>query len=337
MIAGHFISLMIGFILDQVFGDPPGIPHPVRGMGKTIGWCEKLVRRWSGGSGESGGIGGSKTKELAGGFLLVLANLLFWGLFSLGICGLAYGMNLYLGIAVESFLCFQLLAAKSLKSESMKVYDALKNGTIEEARTAVSMIVGRDTQNLTEEGVTKAAVETVAENLADGVIAPLLYMAVGGAFFGYLYKTVNTMDSMIGYKDEKYLYIGRAAAKLDDVCNYIPARLSALLLILSCPLCGLDTRNAWRMWRRDGRNHASPNSAQTEATAAGALGIQLAGDAWYFGKLYRKKTIGEKRREVVIEDIVKMNRLMMTAAWGAVILLAGSMAVWRVMLEFLLK
>lgn len=146
-------------------------------------------------------------------------------------------------------------------------------------------------------------------------------MAVGGAFFGYLYKKVNTMDSMIGYKDEKYLYIGRAAARLDDVCNYIPARLSALLLILSCPFCGLDARGAWRMWRRDGRNHASPNSAQTEAAAAGALGIQLAGDAWYFGKLYRKKTIGEKRREVVIEDIVEMNQLMMTAAWAAVVLL----------------
>lgn len=341
MITGHFISLMIGFILDLLFGDPPGIPHPIRGMGKTIGWSEKLVRRWSGSSGEnrgngenrgsgesggcgenggteeSGGIGGSKTKELAGGFFLVLGNLLFWGLFSLGICRLAYGMNPYLGIAVESFLCFQLLAAKSLKSESMKVYDALKNGTIEEARTAVSMIVGRDTQNLTEEGVTKAAVETVAENLADGVIAPFLSMAVGGAFFGYLYKTVNTMDSMIGYKDEKYLYIGRAAAKLDDVCNYIPARLSALLLILSCPLCGLDARGAWRMWRRDGRNHASPNSAQTEAAAAGALGIQLAGDAWYFGKLYKKKTIGDEKRKAEPEDIVRVNRLMMTAAWGA--------------------
>lgn len=319
MIAGHIISLSIGFVLDYLFGDPSVLPHPIRGMGKTIGWCEKLVRSWS---------GDSQKKQLWGGFWLVCVNLLLWGLFSFGICAVAYRIYGYLGIAVESFLCFQLLAAKSLKTESMKVYEALKDGTIEEARYAVSMIVGRDTQNLTKEGVTKAAVETVAENLADGVIAPLFYMAIGGAFFGYLYKTVNTMDSMIGYKDKKYLYIGRAAAKLDDVCNYIPARLSAILLILSCPLCGLDGRSAWRMWRRDGRNHASPNSAQTEAAAAGALGIQLAGDAWYFGKLYHKQTIGDARRAVVTEDIVRMNRLMMTASWGAVVLLALGIAVY---------
>lgn len=322
MIAGHFISLIIGFLLDLAFGDPACIPHPIRGMGKTIGACEKLVRKWSGGQDNQGGQNNrsSQNRQLAGGFLLVLANLLFWGLFSLGICMAAYLVNRWLGIVVESFLCFQLFAAKSLKTESMKVYHALKNGTIEEARTAVSMIVGRDTQNLTEEGVTKAAVETVAENLADGVIAPLFYMALGGACFGYLYKTVNTMDSMIGYKDEKYLYIGRAAARLDDVCNYIPARLSALLMVLSCPFCGLDARNAWRMWRRDGRNHASPNSAQTEAAAAGALNIQLAGDAWYFGKLYPKKTIGDGNRAVAIEDIVKVNRLMYAASVQAVVL-----------------
>lgn len=314
MIAGHIISLLIGFILDLLFGDPSCIPHPIRGMGKTIGGCEKLVRKWS---------GGSRKKEFLGGVYLVLANLLFWGMFSFGICFAGYRIHPYLGIAVESFLCFQLLAAKSLKSESMKVYDALRDGTIEEARSAVSMIVGRDTQNLTEEGVTKAAVETVAENFADGVTAPLFYMAIGGAFFGYLYKAVNTMDSMIGYKDEKYLYIGRAAAKLDDVCNYIPARLSAVFLIMGSPLCGLDARNAWRIWRRDGRNHASPNSAQTEAAAAGALGIQLAGDAWYFGKLYKKMTIGDKSREVTASDIVKVNRLMYAASGIAIVLLSA--------------
>lgn len=313
MTAAHIISLLIGFVLDLAFGDPSCIPHPIRGMGKTIGAGETLVRKWS---------GDSRGRQLAGGFLLVLSNLLFWGVFSFGICMAAYHVNPWLGIAVESFMCFQLLAAKSLKSESMKVYDALKSGSLEDARTAVSMIVGRDTQNLTREGVTKAAVETVAENLADGVIAPLFYMAIGGAFFGYLYKTVNTMDSMIGYKDEKYLYIGRAAAKLDDVCNYIPARLSALLLILACPFCGLDASGAWRMWRRDGRNHASPNSAQTEAAAAGALGILLAGDAWYFGKLYHKKTIGDRNREAAITDIVKVNQLMVAASVLAAVLAA---------------
>lgn len=318
MIAGHIISLPIGFILDLLFGDPSCIPHPIRGMGKTIGGCERLVRKWS---------DGNRRKELAGGIFLVLVNLLFWGMLSFGICFAGYRIHFYLGVAVESFLCFQLLAAKSLKSESLKVYDALTKGTIQEARTAVSMIVGRDTQNLTEEGVTKAAVETVAENFADGVTAPLFYMAIGGAFFGYLYKTVNTMDSMIGYKDEKYLYIGRAAAKLDDACNYIPARLSAVFLVMGCPLCGLDARNAWRIWHRDGRNHASPNSAQTEAAAAGALGIQLAGDAWYFGKLYKKKTIGDKNRAVAATDIVKVNQLMYAASGIAMVLLSVMSAV----------
>lgn len=314
MTEGHIISLGIGFILDLAFGDPSWIPHPIRGMGRTIAGCEKLVRGWS---------RGRKERLLAGGCILVTGNLLIWGMVPLLICLAAYRLHPYAGIAVEGFLCFQLLAAKSLRSESMKVYNALKDGTIEEARHAVSMIVGRDTRNLTEEGVTRAAVETVAENLADGVIAPMLYMAVGGAFFGYLYKVVNTMDSMVGYKDEKYLYIGRAAAKLDDICNYIPARLTALLMVLGCPLCGLDAWNAWRMWRRDGRNHASPNSAQTEAVAAGALNIQLAGDAWYFGKLYKKKTIGDPNREVVAEDIVQINRLMYVVAGLAMVFIGG--------------
>lgn len=324
MIAGHLISLIMGFFLDLCLGDPSWIPHPIRGMGRTIGACEKWIRKWS-----TGGRTGEavRHRQRVGGIFLVLANLLLWGAVPLVVCLMAYRVGVFVGIAVEGFLCFQLLAAKSLKSESMKVYDALKNGTLEEARTAVSMIVGRDTQNLAEEGVTKAAVETVAENLADGVIAPLFYMAIGGAFFGYLYKTVNTMDSMIGYKDEKYLHIGRAAARLDDACNYIPARLSAVLMVLSCPLCGLDARNAWRMWRRDGRNHASPNSAQTEAAAAGALNIQLAGDAWYFGKPYQKQTIGDANRPVVIEDIGNVNRLMYAASGLAVVLLAVAAAV----------
>lgn len=305
MIMAHLISLTIGFFLDLLLGEPTFLPHPIRGMGKTIEICEKIVRKWS---------GDDVSKQQIGGTILVIVNLLFWGVFSLLICFVAYSIRPWVGICVEGFLCFQLLATKGLRSESMKVYDALKKDNLKEARHAVSMIVGRDTENLTKEGVTKAAVETVAENLADGVIAPLFYMAIGGAFLGYLYKTVNTMDSMIGYKDEHYLHLGRTAAKLDDVCNYIPARLSALLMILACPFCGLNAAGAWRMWRRDGRNHASPNSAQTEATAAGALGIQLAGDAWYFGKLYHKKTIGEQTREVEPQDIVRVNRLMVMAA-----------------------
>lgn len=204
---------------------------------------------------------------------------------------------------LETFWCGQLLATKSLKDESMKVYDRLKNGTIEEARYAVSMIVGRDTQSLTEEGVTKAAVETVAENSSDGIIAPMLYMAIGGIPLMFLYKGINTMDSMLGYKNDKYLYFGRCAAKLDDVANYIPARTSGWLMALSTVFVGMDTKNAVKIYRRDRRNHASPNSAQTEAAMAGALDVQLAGNAYYFGKLYEKPTIGDPIRPVEIEDI----------------------------------
>lgn len=312
----HITALGIGFVLDLLFGDPGWMIHPVCLMGRTIAWAEKTVRKFA---------GNDKKKLLAGSWLLCAGNVIFWTGLSYLVCSILYRINPAAGLAGESFMCWQLLAVKGLKSESMKVYEALKHGTIDEARYAVSMIVGRDTKSLDEKGVTKAAVETVAENLSDGVIAPLLFMAVLGAPLGYFYKVVNTMDSMVGYKDEKYLYIGRIPAKLDDILNYIPARISALLMIAAAPAAGLNARDAFIMWRRDGRNHASPNSAQTEAAAAGALGVQLAGDAYYFGKLYKKPTIGDKKREIEIEDIKRINRLLYITATAAmaIVLAAG--------------
>lgn len=213
----------------------------------------------------------------------------------------------------------------------MKVYDRLKNGTIEEARYAVSMIVGRDTSELTEEGVTKAAVETVAENSSDGVIAPMLYMALGGAPLMFLYKGINTMDSMLGYKNDRYLYFGRCAAKLDDLANYIPARISGWLMVAAAFLTGMDGKNAAKIYKRDRRNHASPNSAQTEAAVAGALRVQLAGNAYYFGKLYEKPTIGDKLREVEPEDIRRANRLLYGASVLSVLFCLGG----RLLVQFL--
>ena len=174
-------------------------------------------------------------------------------------------------------------------------------------------IVGRDTQELTAEGVIKAAVETVAENFSDGVAAPLCYMLVGGAPLALAYKAVNTMDSMVGYKNDRYLYFGRAAAKLDDAANLIPSRLAALCWIGGAFLTGQDGRNAWKIWRRDRHNHASPNSAQTEAACAGALGVQLAGPASYFGKVVEKPTIGDPGRNVEPEDITRANRMLYAA------------------------
>ena len=227
---------------------------------------------------------------------------------------LAGKIHPYLHLAVMALFCYWMLAAKSLKDESMKVYRELKKEDLKAARRAVSMIVGRDTDQLTAEGVTKAAVETVAENASDGVMAPLLYLAVGGPVLGAFYKAVNTMDSMVGYKNEKYLYFGRFAAKVDDVLNYIPARLSALFMVAAAGLTGLSAKNAWKIFKRDRYNHASPNSAQTEAAMAGALGVQLAGDAWYFGTLYKKKTIGDALRPVECEDIRRANRLMYASA-----------------------
>ncbi|MDE6960919.1 MAG: adenosylcobinamide-phosphate synthase CbiB, partial [Lachnospiraceae bacterium] len=218
---------------------------------------------------------------------------------------------------------YQLLATRSLKEETMKVYQALKAGDLTGARQAVSMVVGRDTAVLDEAGVTRAAVETVAENTSDGILAPLLFLAIGGAPFGYFYKAVNTMDSMVGYKNDRYLYFGRAAAKFDDVLNYIPARLSAVLMVCAGGLLGMDAGNAFRIYVRDRYNHSSPNSAHTEAVAAGALHIQLAGNAYYFGKLYEKPSIGDPDRPVEYEDIRRANRLLYgTAILGLLLFLA---------------
>lgn len=236
------------------------------------------------------------------------------------ILSVAYKYFWQLGFALESFWCYQILATKSLKVESDRVYIALKDKGLEAGRKAVSMIVGRDTQNLTEEGVTKAAVETVAENTSDGVIAPLFYMLIGGAVLGFTYKAINTMDSMVGYKNDKYQWFGTAAAKLDDVVNFIPARVSAVLMIAASYLTGMDGKNAARIFRRDRFNHKSPNSAQTEAVMAGALDVQLAGDAWYFGKLHKKPTIGDPVREMELLDIRRSHKLLYGTAMLGLIL-----------------
>lgn len=224
----------------------------------------------------------------------------------------SYFIHPIVGCFVEAFLTYQILAAKCLRVESMKVYKALKTGSLKDARKAVSMIVGRDTANLSEEGVTRAAVETVAENTSDGVIAPMLYLAIGGPVLGLVYKAINTMDSMIGYKNERYLDFGRAAAKLDDFVNYLPSRISARLMIFACHFLGssFDAPEAEKIYLRDRLKHASPNSVQTESVCAGALGIRLAGDASYFGKPVHKPTIGDARRAIEPEDIPRANRLM---------------------------
>lgn len=304
-------ACVVGFVLDLILGDPVWLYHPVRVIGNLISVLEKMLRRIAGDS-KQGNL-------LAGGILCVLvisvSTAIPWILLYL-----VGEWHPTLAFLLESFWCYQLLATKALKVESMRVAKKLWEHDLEGARKAVSMIVGRDTQALDEIGVTKAAVETVAENTSDGVIAPLLFLMIGGAPLGFFYKAINTMDSMVGYKNEKYLYFGRAAAKLDDIVNFIPARLSAGLMILAAFLCGMDGRNAYRIYLRDRMKHASPNSAQTEAVCAGALDVQLAGDAYYFGKRYPKDTIGDPIRGVETEDIPRVCRLMYVTAWIAVII-----------------
>ena len=320
------VSLGIGFLLDLLFGDPYWLPHPIRFIGNMISFLERKIRNF---------FPDTPGDEIAGGAVLVILVLVVSTGIPFGLLYLAGRLHPYARVALESLMCYQLIAAKSLRTESMRVYAPLKKGDLVGARKAVSMIVGRDTENLTEEGVTKAAVETVAENTSDGVIAPMLYMALGGAVLGFFYKAVNTMDSMIAYKNKKYLYFGRVAAWLDDICNYIPARISAVLMILASGILRMDMAGAWEIYWRDRYNHASPNSAQTESVCAGALGVQLAGDAWYFGVLHRKKTIGDAKRPVEFEDIRRANRLMYgTAVLGLLLFLGLSILLYRVLFRF---
>ena len=305
-------AVLGGFVLDALFGDPAWLPHPVVYMGKAISRLEKFLRPR---------LPKTPQGELLGGaivaFCLPVGTFLLTGL----VCWGAARLHPLLGLAVQMFWCGQALAARGLVQESTNVYKELKKPDLPGARKAVSRIVGRDTAELTAEGVTKAAVETVAENASDGVIAPLLYMLIGGAPLALTYKAINTMDSMLGYKNERYLYFGRVPAKLDDAANYLPSRLAALLWVAAAAFTHNGAKGAWKIWRRDRRRHASPNSAQIESACAGALGVQLAGPAYYFGQYYPKLTIGDALRPVEPEDILRANRMMYVAssfalAWG---------------------
>ena len=316
-------AIVCGFLLDQVLGDPEYRFHPVRLIGSLIAGLESRLYPTAESGNERGLFFRGACLSV---FTCVITAAAVW--FILVLAGL---VSPALRFAAETLCCYFLLAVRDLKTESMRVYHALAAGELCEARRAVSRIVGRDTKKLSASGVARAAVETVAENTSDGVVAPLFYLTLGGPVLGWLYKAVNTMDSMVGYKNARYLYFGRFAARLDDVLNFIPARLSALLMLFASWLLGFDWKHAARVFMRDRLKHASPNSAQTESVCAGALGVMLAGDAYYFGKLYKKETIGDDLRPVEAEDIRRANRLMYGTALSAVILAV----VFELFIEFL--
>lgn len=321
----HIIAFIAGFVLDLLIGDPHFIPHPVRLIGSLISFLDERLNsdvKYNSSENEA-----NLTKYKRG---VLLAFTVIFATFAVSVIILvaAYSINLYAGVIAEAVMTWQILATKCLRVESMRVYDALRTDGVDAGRRAVSMIVGRDTSVLDEAGVTRAAVETVAENTSDGVIAPMLYTAIGGPVLGFVYKAVNTMDSMLGYKNDKYMYFGRFAARLDDVVNFIPARISAYLMIIAAFIGGrqFDGRNAYRIFKRDRFNHASPNSAQTESVCAGALRVQLAGDAVYFGKLVKKKYIGDGLREIEYEDIKRANMLMYITAFLCELLSVAGMS-----------
>lgn len=327
----HIFAFIAGFVLDLLIGDPHFIPHPVRLIGSLISFLDKRLNCDAKYNISEKKLNLIKYKR---GMLLVFAVIFATFTMSVIIIVAAYSINLYAGVIAEAVMTWQILATKCLRVESMRVYDALRTDGVDAGRRAVSMIVGRDTSVLDAAGVTRAAVETIAENTSDGVIAPMLYTAIGGPVLGFVYKAVNTMDSMIGYKNDKYMYFGRFAARLDDVVNFIPARISAYLMIAAAFIGGrqFDGQNAYRIFKRDRFNHASPNSAQTESVCAGALRVRLAGDAVYFGKLVKKKYIGDRLREIEYEDIKRANRLMYITAFLCELLSVAVMSLVLILL-----
>ncbi len=305
-LAGHTAVVLAAVLLDLLLGDPRRLPHPVVCIGKLVARLETSLRRTV------------ASERLAGVILLVVTVSVAYGLAALIVKG-ASAVSPYAGFAAAALLGWTSLAARSLHRESRLVADALARGDIEEARRSLSYIVGRDTEALEESEIWRATVETVAENTSDGVIAPLFCLMLGGPPLALAYKAINTLDSMVGYRNERYLQFGWASARCDDLANWLPSRLTGLLMVLSAPLFGLSMRGAWWIMVRDGRNHSSPNSGIPEAAAAGALGVQLGGTNYYFGEPVAKPTIGDALKPLSRQAYQGAVRLM----YGAEMLLVA--------------
>lgn len=316
------LSIFAAFVLDCLAGDPYWFPHPVRLIGKYISFFEQLARK----------VFKSETGLMFAGMLLTFSTVTLAYIVPWMLLKLAYRSNMLLYHAINIVLLYTCLAARCLANEGKKICNALKAGDIQNSRKLLSFIVGRDTEKLDEGGITRGAVETVAENTSDGVIAPLFYMFIGGAPLAMAYKAANTLDSMVGYKNEKYIYFGRASARLDDVLNYIPARLSALFIVFASALLGLNYKNSFYTVKRDGRNHSSPNSGYPEAAVAGALEVQLGGTNSYFGKLVEKPTIGSLIKPLDRYDIEAAVGLMYAASICAIMVFSMINFLWEIVI-----
>ena len=305
----NLLSIYTGYALDLIIGDPYSFPHPVRYIGKLISIVEKQIRKIT---------SSDKGLKIAGFFLWFIVVGATFGITTLVLQLFKFNKLAY--FIVNTILIYTTLATKCLKDESVKIYKVLKTGDLEKSRIQLSYIVGRDTTNLNEKEIVRATVETVAENTVDGIIAPLFYGFIGGAPLAMAYKAVNTLDSTVGYKNDKYYYLGFASAKIDDIANYIPARLGFILLSLGSLFAGFNFKDALKIGIRDRKNHKSPNCAFSEGAVAGALGIQLGGTNVYFGKEVYKPTIGDKTREIEIEDIVRTNKIMYSSSIISIII-----------------
>ena len=319
------LVLWAAVLLDALLGDPRWLPHPIRLIGWLAGRLEQLTRRLP-------------LSETNSGRLTVVLMLLIIGAVCGGLLTILAGLSDVFFCAAAIYILYTTVAARDLIHHARNVYTALDQG-LDQARRAVALIVGRDTENLDEAGVVRACVESVAENMSDGIVAPLFWAVVGaavcippagpwpviaGVSAAMLYKSVNTMDSMFGYKNTRYLLFGSCPARLDDVVNFIPARLSGLALVPSAPLCGCSMRGSWTVLRRDHAGHASPNAGWPEAAMAGALAVQLGGDSWYFGRLSHKATLGDALNTPAEEDILRANRLVCIASLLCLLLLTAA-------------
>lgn len=308
----NILIMILGYIMDLVFGDPYWFPHPVRFIGKLISKTEKFIRKHA-----------KSEKSLKyWGILMWLVPIVTTALVTALIVKIA-SFNKYVEIFVSAFIIYTTLSTKCLKDEATKIYNVLETGDIKKSRVQLSYIVGRDTTNLSQSEIIRATVETVAENTVDGTISPMFYGFLFGPVGAMTYKAINTLDSMVGYKNDKYLNLGCVSAKLDDVANFIPARLTAIFMPLGAFLCGMNGLNSFKIAIRDRKNHKSPNCAFAEGAAAGAIGIQLGGTNIYFGKEVYKPTIGDKKRELENYDIVRMNKLMYATTANALLILSA--------------